>query len=63
MVAVLGFEAGTATTLLLSDVSGRVDDVTDRDKSPIRTSQMPSRLPRRLFSRQESGLVSYFNVQ
>jgi hypothetical protein len=54
------FEAETATTLLLSDVSGRVVDVTDRNTYvPDSDSQMPCRLPRRLFSRQQAGLVSY----
>jgi hypothetical protein len=54
------FEAETATTLLLSDVSGRVVDVTDRDTYvPNSDSQMPCRLPRRLSSRQQAGLVSY----
>jgi len=56
-----GFEAGTATTLLLSDVSGRLNAVTDRDKCPIRTKQMPRRLPRCLVHRQEARLPLYFN--
>lgn len=47
--------------LLLSDVSGREADVTDRDKYPMRTMQKPCRLPKRHFFRQELGLVRYFN--
>lgn len=53
------FEAGTATTLLLSDVSGPFP-VTERNKSP--DPAMPRRLPRHLFFKLEAGLVSYFDV-